>query len=93
MHLNYRGPRRAAALVCRVQELGKFSSDVFTRAHYSQLKYQIQNIYHIELYANFCKVLLIHALAAEPKAWAYGRSLAAGIVVSNPTRGMHVCLL
>jgi hypothetical protein len=85
-------PRRAAALVCRVQEFVKFSCDISTRAHYSQLKYQIQNIYRIELYANFCKVRLIHAVAAQLKAWACGRSLA-GIVGSNPPGGMHVCLL
>jgi len=39
------------------------------------------------LYANFCKVLLIHAVAAQLKAWACGRSLA-GTVGSNSAGGI-----
>jgi hypothetical protein len=31
-------------------------------------------------------------VAARSKAWVYGRSLA-GIVVSNPTGGMDVCVV
>jgi hypothetical protein len=42
----------------------------------------------------FVKYLLLMPtpVAAQSKAWVYGRSLA-GIVNSNPAEGMDVCLL
>ena len=38
------------------------------------------------------RLLMPVPVAARSKAWVYGRS-AAGIVGSNPTGGMDVCLL
>jgi hypothetical protein len=39
-----------------------------------------------------CNVMVPIAVAVRSKAWVCGRSLA-GIVGSNPTEGMDVCLL